>query len=58
MAYTCKRLQQQAKHLVGLLTDARAAFLGAKLNPMLAESFDTVVTDEEALLELLSHLGP
>ena len=58
IAYACKRLQQPAKHLIGLHTDIRAAFLGAKLNPMLAESLDTVVMDEEALLELLSHLGP
>jgi nucleoside 2-deoxyribosyltransferase len=58
MAYTCKHLQQPAKHLVGPHTDARAAFLGAKLNPMLAESLDIVVTDEEALLQLLSHFEP
>jgi hypothetical protein len=39
--------------LIGLQTDIRAAFLGAKLNPMLAVSLDVVVADETALLEVL-----
>lgn len=56
VAYTCKRMQQPAKRLIGLHTDARAAFLGAKLNPMLAESLDVLVSDEAALLDLLTGL--
>lgn len=50
MAYAQKRLGQPHKYLVGLQTDVRAAFIGAKLNPMLAVAVDDLVADEEALL--------
>ena len=53
VAYACKRLQHPAKRLVGLHTDARAAFIGAKLNPMLAVPLDALVTSEDALLASL-----
>jgi nucleoside 2-deoxyribosyltransferase len=53
VAYTCKLLQQPAKRLIGLHTDARAAFIGAKLNPMLAVPLDALFTDEDALLQAL-----
>jgi len=36
-----------------LQTDVRAAFLGAKLNPMLAVALDDLVADEPALLDKL-----
>jgi nucleoside 2-deoxyribosyltransferase len=55
VAYTCKRLQQPAKRLIGLHTDARAAFIGAKLNPMLAVPLDVLVSNEEAFLECLTQ---
>jgi nucleoside 2-deoxyribosyltransferase len=55
VAYTCKRLQQPGKRLIGLHTDARAAFIGAKLNPMLAIPLDAIVTDEDALLDTLAR---
>jgi nucleoside 2-deoxyribosyltransferase len=54
LAYAHKRLRQVPKHLIGLLTDVRAAFLGAKLNPMLA--LDRVLPDEDALLTALLDL--
>ena len=50
VAYAQKRLGQPHKYLVGLQTDVRAAFIGAKLNPMLAVAVDDLVADEEALL--------
>jgi nucleoside 2-deoxyribosyltransferase len=53
VAYACKRLQYSAKRLIGLHTDARAAFIGAKLNPMLAAPLDALHTDEDALLQAL-----
>ena len=43
-----------ARLIVGLHTDCRAAFLGAKLNPMLVGALDVVVDGREALLETLA----
>lgn len=42
-----------ARLIIGLHTDCRAAFLGAKLNPMLVGALDAVVEDRAALLEAL-----
>ena len=53
VAYAEMRRVQPRKRLIGLQTDVRAAFLGAKLNPMLAVSLDVVVADEAALLGFL-----
>lgn len=58
LAYGHKRLGQPSKRLLGLQTDVRAAFLGAKLNPMLAVALDEVAADEETLLGLLLGTGP
>ncbi|CAA9252152.1 MAG: hypothetical protein AVDCRST_MAG93-1809 [uncultured Chloroflexia bacterium] len=41
---------------MGLQTDVRASFLGAKLNPMLQVPLDHLVEREAALLSLLSDL--
>lgn len=54
VAYAHKSLQHPAKRLIGLHTDARAAFIGAKLNPMLAVPLDALATDEQGLLETLT----
>lgn len=56
VAYASKRLQQSARLLIGLHTDARAAFIGAKLNPMLAEPLDAIAFDEDGLLEILDGI--
>jgi nucleoside 2-deoxyribosyltransferase len=40
--------------LIGLHTDTRAAFVGARLNPMVRVPLDYVVDDEQSLLELLA----
>ena len=53
IAYCQKELQGDRKLLVGLQTDARAAFLTSKLNPMVRVPLQYVLEDEEALLRLL-----
>ena len=53
IAYCQKELQGNQKLLVGLQTDARAAFPGSKLNPMVRVPLQYVVEEEEALLRLL-----
>ena len=42
---------------VGLMTDSRAAFLGGRLNPMLSEALDVVLSDRPALLAALARLA-
>ena len=53
LAYADKLLRQRQKLLIGLHTDARAAFVGAKLNPMLRVPLDNIAPDEETLLRVL-----
>jgi len=48
LATGCERL------ISGLHTDCHAAFLGAKLNPMLVGALDEVVDSRDALLEALA----
>lgn len=54
VAYAEKRFRQPAKRLLGVQTDVRAAFLGAKLNPMISLALDGVVASGE---ELVARLG-
>lgn len=56
IAYAHKRQAKAPKLLLGLHTDARAAFLRAKLNPMLALAFDQIYESQEELLSSLSVL--
>ena len=49
MAYTNKRLRGTHRYIFGLLTDVRAAFMGAKLNPMVRLCMDRVVESESEL---------
>jgi hypothetical protein len=56
IAYAHKYLRGTRKVLVGLHTDVRASFLGAKLNPMLSVPLDHLVDSEAALLRLLQLL--
>jgi nucleoside 2-deoxyribosyltransferase len=53
IAYAQKHAGRADKVLVGLMTDVRAAFLGAKLNPMLSQALDRVVEKEEDLVDFL-----
>ena len=53
LAYAHTHLTGRQKLLVGLHTDVRAAFVGAKLNPMLRVPLDHVAESEEALVALL-----
>lgn len=55
MAYIDKKLQHPNRLLVGLHTDARSAFIGSKLNPMIRVPLDYIATDEEHLLKALEH---
>ena len=50
IAYCQRELRGDRKLLVGLQTDARAAFLTSKLNPMVRVPLQYVFEDEEALL--------
>jgi nucleoside 2-deoxyribosyltransferase len=56
MAYAHRQLTKPGRRLVGLHTDSRAAFLGARLNPMLAGALDAVFGDVDALLGYLSGI--
>jgi nucleoside 2-deoxyribosyltransferase len=58
IAYAHKALAMPDKRLVGLMTDVRAAFIGAKLNPMLAVPLEYVADTEDALLAYLEALLP
>ena len=58
IAYCQKHLRFSEKLLVGLHTDTRAAFVGARLNPMVRVPLDYVVDDEETLGRLLAEQGP
>jgi nucleoside 2-deoxyribosyltransferase len=58
IAYCQKHLQNREKLLVGLHTDTRAAFVGARLNPMVRVPLDYVVDDEETLGRLLAEQTP
>ena len=55
IAYCQKYLQNNGKRLVGLHTDTRASFIGARLNPMVRVPLDYVVDDEDELLRLLAE---
>jgi nucleoside 2-deoxyribosyltransferase len=56
LAYGRKTVHQPHKRLIGLQTDVRAAFLGAKLNPMVRMALDQLVETEDALLSTLAAL--
>ena len=53
IAYTQQILTQRDKLLIGLQTDRRGAFLGAKLNPMLSGPLETVTDNENDLIAAL-----
>jgi hypothetical protein len=39
--------RNKPRYIIGLQTDTRAAFIGAKLNPMLRLCFDRIVDTEK-----------
>ena len=55
LAYAHKELAMPRKRLVGLMTDARASFLEAKLNPMLAVPLEYVAETTDDLLAYLKE---
>lgn len=52
IAYCQKEIQQSEKLLIGLHTDPRAAFIGARLNPMVSIPLDRIADDEATLLRI------
>ncbi|MBO0689830.1 MAG: nucleoside 2-deoxyribosyltransferase [Candidatus Dormibacteraeota bacterium] len=56
IAYAHKWDGRAPKTIIGLLTDRRAAFLGEKLNPMVARPLDHRVESEEDLLALVQGI--
>ena len=57
IAYLDKQITKPDKQLIGLMTDIRASFLGAKLNPMLSQALDQIVESEEELLKFLQPVN-
>jgi len=55
IAYSQKHLLQRDKLLIGLQTDSRAAFLGAKLNAMIHGSLDYIAYNESDLISALEE---
>jgi hypothetical protein len=55
IAYAQKRLENNNKKLVGLMTDVRAAFPGGKLNPMLKVPLEFIAGNERELLTYLEE---
>ena len=55
IAYGQKHLLQRDKLLVGLQTDSRAAFLGAKLNAMIHGSLDYIADNENDLIDAIEE---
>lgn len=56
IAHTHRSLTGMPQHIVGLHTDLRAAFVGAKLNPMIKVPIDFITPHQEELLRYLSSL--
>lgn len=54
MAFAQKYLTQNDKLLIGLHTDPRGAFAGARVNPMINQALDRVFGTTGELLEFLS----
>jgi nucleoside 2-deoxyribosyltransferase len=55
IAYGQKQFLQRDKLLIGLQTDSRAAFLGAKLNPMIHAALDYIAGNESDLITALEE---
>jgi len=53
LAYGHRLATQRGRLIIGLHTDCRAAFIGAKLNPMLLGAIDVIVDDRGSLLRAL-----
>ena len=57
IAYGQKHLLQRDKLIIGLQTDSRAAFLGAKLNAIVQGALDAVADNENDLIAVLEEYG-
>lgn len=55
-AYTDKKINGKDRKIIGLQTDSRAAFPGAKLNPMIKMPFDGIFENERELMKYMRTL--
>ncbi len=55
IAYGQKHLLEQDKLIIGLQTDSRSAFLGAKLNSMVYGSFEYIADNENNLIAAIEE---
>ncbi|MCX7026789.1 MAG: hypothetical protein NT061_04705 [Spirochaetes bacterium] len=46
-------MERSKKIIIGLQPDSRAAFIGAKVNPMLGQALDRIFRNEAELLDYL-----
>lgn len=53
IAYAQRYLLQRKKVIVGLHTDARAAFMGNRVNPMIGQALDYIFSKREDLFSYL-----
>lgn len=58
MAYIAKLKNNKPRVIIGFHSDARASFIGAKLNPMLKMCFDEIVQNEDELLQCMKEQIP
>jgi nucleoside 2-deoxyribosyltransferase len=57
IVYTQKYLEKNHKIIIGLQTDIRAAFLGAKLNPMLKIPLEHIFATQDDLIGFLKKIN-
>jgi nucleoside 2-deoxyribosyltransferase len=57
VAYEDKMLRTTNRLIIGLHTDARAAFLGSRLNPMLDRAFDFIASSEDEACDFIEGWG-
>jgi len=57
IAYASRLSGGKPSRIVGLHTDSRAAFIGARLNPMIQEPLDRIFNTEGELLDYLARLA-
>jgi nucleoside 2-deoxyribosyltransferase len=57
VAYADKMLRTTSRLIIGLHTDARAAFIGSRLNTMLDRAFDFIANSEDEACDFIERWG-
>lgn len=57
VAYADKMLRTTNRLIIGLHTDARAAFIGSRLNAMLDRAFDFIASSEDEACDFIERWG-